>query len=100
MKTDIIMKSAAAVALAASLAGCTKNFVDFNTNKHEATDEQVLPVLAGSLFQQMERTVIIYRDGTGTLDSDYQVSYNLCADTWAGYNARLSVTDATTAASI
>lgn len=87
MKTDIIMKSAAAVALAASLAGCTKNFVDFNTNKHEATDEQVLPVLAGSLFQQMERTVIIYRDGTGILDSDYQVAYNLCADTWAGYNA-------------
>jgi len=81
------MKGTAAVAFAALLAGCTKNFEDYNTNKHEATYEQVSAGLSGALFQQIQRTVILYRDGTGTLDSDYQVSYNLCADTWAGYNA-------------
>ena len=76
------------VASCAALFGCTAKFEDFNTNKHEATYEQVLPVLAGGLFQQIERTVFIYRDGTGNLlDSDYQVCYNLCADTWAGYTA-------------
>lgn len=76
-----------AASCAVLLSGCSKNFMDYNTNKHEATEEQVLPVIAGSLFQQIQRTVILYRDGTGILDSDYQVSYNLCADTWAGYTA-------------
>ena len=84
MKINNIVKLMT-VASCAALFGCTAKFEDFNTNKHEATYEQVLPGLAGGLFQQIERTVIIYRDGTGTLDSDYQVSYNLCADTWAGY---------------
>lgn len=71
----------------AFLAGCVKNFDEYNINGNEATPEQAAPVLSGSLFQQIQRTVILYRDGTGTLDSDYQVSYNLCADTWAGYTA-------------
>ncbi|MGM9748980.1 MAG: SusD/RagB family nutrient-binding outer membrane lipoprotein [Candidatus Cryptobacteroides sp.] len=87
MNIKNIIKCAAAVAIAAVVAGCTKNFEKYNTNQHEATYEQVLPGLVGSLFQQIERTVILYRDGTGTLDSDYQVTYNLCAETWAGYLA-------------
>lgn len=87
MKMNNVIKGAAAVVFAAALAGCTKNFEDYNTNKHEATYEQIKPVLLGSLFQQIERTVIFYRDGTGTLDSDYQIMYNLCAETWAGYLA-------------
>lgn len=88
MKINAILKLMTVASCAAFLSvSCTKNFEDYNTNKHEATYEQILPGLAGGLFQQIERTVIIYRDGTGTLDSDYQVSYNLCADTWAGYNA-------------
>lgn len=80
-------KITAAVLLAASFVGCTKNFEDYNTNKNEGTKEQVQEVLVGSLYQQMQRSVILYRDGSGTLDSDYQVTYNLCADTWAGYTA-------------
>lgn len=71
----------------AFLAGCVKNFEEYNVNDKEATPEQAAPELSGALFQQIQRTVILYRDGTGVLDSDYQVSYNLCADTWAGYTA-------------
>lgn len=89
MNIKTIIKSTAAVSLAAVLTGCTKNFEDYNTNKHEATNDQMLTDdnLTGALFQQLERTVILYRDGTGILDSDYQVTYNLCADTWGGYFA-------------
>ena len=89
MNIGNIIKMMAAVSLAATVAGCTKNFEDFNTNKHEATQDQMLTDdnLTGALFQQIQRTVILYRDGTGTLDSDYQVTYNLCADIWAGYCA-------------
>lgn len=76
-----------ATVFVAILAGCVKNFEDYNINDKEATPEQAASVLSGSLFQQMQRTVLLYRDGTGVLDSDYQVSYNLCADTWAGYTA-------------
>ncbi|MCM1177349.1 MAG: SusD/RagB family nutrient-binding outer membrane lipoprotein [Bacteroidales bacterium] len=87
MKVNNIIKLMAAASGVALLAGCVKNFEEYNVNKHEATPEQAAAVLSGSLFQQIQRTVILYRDGTGTLDSDYQVSYNLCADTWAGYTA-------------
>lgn len=73
------------VASCAALLGCTAKFEEFNTNQHEATYEQVLPGLAGGLFQQMERNVVLYRDGTGPLDSDYQIMYNVCAEAWAGY---------------
>ena len=89
MNINSLIKLTAAVSLAATVAGCTKNFEDFNTNKHEATHDQMLTDdnLTGALFQQLERTVILYRDGTGTLDSDYQVTYNLCADIWSGFFA-------------
>ena len=86
MKNNII-KAAAVVLCFLSIAGCTKNFEYYNTNKHEATREQAEPIILRALFQQMERTVILYRDGSGILDSDYQVTYNLCAETWAGYLA-------------
>lgn len=86
MKKNII--KAVAVSLSVlSLAGCTKNFETYNTNPHEATPEQAAPVILSALFQQMERNVIFYRDGSGILDSDYQIIYNLCAETWAGYLA-------------
>lgn len=75
--------------MAAVLVSCTDRFEAFNTNAHEATYEQMLTDdnLTSSLFQQIERSVIFYRDGTGVLDSDYQIEYNLCSETWAGYMA-------------
>lgn len=71
------------------LASCTANFEDYNTNKHQATYEQAMTDdgLTKALFQQIQRSVIFYRDGTGVLDSDYQIMYNLCAETWCGYMA-------------
>ena len=87
MKINSMLHWMTVASCAVIVSACTKNFEDYNTNHNEATPGQAASVLPGSLFQQLQRTVILYRDGTGTLDSDYQVSYNLCADTWAGYNA-------------
>jgi len=85
---NTIIKGIAALSLAAFAAGCTKNFEDYNTNKHQATEEQMATDdnLFGAFFQQIERSVIIYRDGK-YLDSDYQIMYNLAAETYCGYMA-------------
>lgn len=70
------------------LTSCEDKFVEYNTNSYEATYEQMLADdgFLKAYITQMERSVILYNDGTH-LDSDYQIAYNLCADTWAGYFA-------------
>ena len=78
----------AAVAALTVLAGCTKNFEELAKNVYGVSDEQMAQdgLALGGMLQQLERSVIIYRDGTW-LDSDYQIMYNLCAETWCGYMA-------------
>lgn len=85
---NIIKGLAVAVCFSAMLTSCTKNFEYFNTNQYEATDELMDRdnLRTGAFFNQMQRVVIIYADGT-LLDSDYQVCYNLLADSYAGYLA-------------
>lgn len=85
---NIIKGLAAAVCFSTMLTACTGKFEEFNTNHHEATQEQqeMDNLLTGSLFSQLQRSVIIFGDGT-YLDSDYQVMYNLLADSYAGYLA-------------
>jgi hypothetical protein len=75
-------------ASAAVLASCTKGFENLNKDAYGVTDEQMAQdgLALGGMFQQLERSVIIFRDGT-YLDSDYQIMYNLCAETWCGYMA-------------
>lgn len=82
MKHNLI----AILSLSVLVLSCTGKFEDYNIDPHNINDAQMLTDnnLAGSLFQQMERSVFIYRDGQ-YLDSDYQIMYNLCAETWAGY---------------
>lgn len=95
MKTNIILKSIAAAAFCiAVLGGCTANFEDWNTNKHEATAEQMEQdnLFTGALFAQMERSVIFYagafKNGdSDILDSDYQIAYNLLSEIYGGYFA-------------
>ncbi len=62
--------------------------MEYNTNSYEATYEQMLADdgFLKAFITQMQRSVIVYNDGKH-LDSDYQIGYNLCADTWAGYFA-------------
>ena len=85
---NILKGLAVAVCFSALLTSCTKNFLAFNTNPHEATQEMMDQdnLKTGALFRQLQRSVIFFRDGT-YLDSDYQVMYNLLADSYAGYFA-------------
>ena len=89
MTTKNIFKGlAVAVCFSTMLSACTAKFEDYNTNKHEATEEMMENdnLKTGALFRQIQRAVFFFRDGT-YLDSDYQVMNNLLADTYAGYFA-------------
>ena len=89
MNIKNIFKGIALVALStAVLAGCTKGFENLNKDVFGVSDEQMAQdgLALGGMLQQLERSVIIFRDGT-YLDSDYQIMYNLCAETWCGYMA-------------
>lgn len=88
MKQNFFKYMLAAAAALAVLAGCTKNFENLAKNVYGVSDEQMAQdgLALGGMLQQLERSVIIYRDGTW-LDSDYQIMYNLCAETWCGYMA-------------
>ena len=84
-----IVKYFLAFAAAASVVtGCTKGFENLNQNVFGVSDEDLSKdgLAVGGMLRQLERSVIIYRDGT-YLDSDYQIMYNLCAETWCGYMA-------------
>ena len=76
------------VAAAFVFAGCTKDFENINKNEFGVNDEELSQdgLAVGGMLQQLERSVIIYRAGD-YLDSDYQIMYNLCAETWCGYMA-------------
>lgn len=70
------------------MVGCTSSFESFNTNEHEATEEQMSydNLKTGAFFRQLQRSVVFFKDGT-YLDSDYQISQNVLADSYAGYLA-------------
>jgi hypothetical protein len=83
LKVSLAFVTAALVA-----TGCNKGFEKINENIFGVSDEDLSQdgLAVGGMLQQLERSVIIYRDGT-YLDSDYQIMYNLCAETWCGYMA-------------
>ena len=85
---NIVKYFLAFAAAAALAAGCTKGFENLNQNVFGVNDEDLSMdgLAVGGMLRQLERSVIIYRDGT-YLDSDYQIMYNLCAETWCGYMA-------------
>ena len=87
MKT--ILKGIFTLAVAAcTLVSCTKGFENLNKDRFGVSDDQLAQdgLALGGMLQQLERSVITFRDGT-YLDSDYQIMYNLCAETWVGYMA-------------
>ena len=83
MKTRNILLTIAALAL---LASCTDKFAELSRDHYNAHEEDMAQdnLMVGALFQQLERSVIVYSDGV-YLDSDYQIMYNLCAENWCGY---------------
>ena len=62
---NILKGLAVAVCFSALLTSCTKNYEYFNTNQHEATQEQMDRdgLKTGSFFAQMLKTVYVYNDG-------------------------------------
>lgn len=88
MKTRNIFTAFAASLLLLGLGSCTKNFEEISKDHYNAHEEDLAEdnLKLGSMFQQLERSVMVYADGT-YLDSDYQIMYNLCAETWGGYMA-------------
>ncbi len=89
MNTRNIFKGFAAIAVCAlTLASCTKEFKNINQDEFGVSNEQAAQdgISVGAMLQQMEHSVILYRRGD-YLDSDYQIMYNLTAETWCGYMA-------------
>jgi len=70
------------------MSACTNKFEEYNTNQNQATEEMGShdDLLAGSLFSQLQRSVVIFKDGVN-LSSDYQVAQGLTADIYSGYIA-------------
>lgn len=70
------------------LTACTRKFDDFNTNKHEATEDMMAAdnLKTGAFFSQMQRNIVLFKDGSN-LTSDYQVAQGLTSDVYSGYIA-------------
>ncbi|MCD7901492.1 MAG: SusD/RagB family nutrient-binding outer membrane lipoprotein [Bacteroides sp.] len=68
---------------------CTDSFEGYNTNKHEATEEMMEAddLKTGSFFTQMQKNVVLFKDGGGNESSDYQVAQGLSSDLFSGYIA-------------
>ena len=83
MNTRNIFKGIAAIAAIALVAfSCTKNYPNINQDEFGVSKEQASQdgISVGAM------SVILYRRGE-YLDSDYQIMYNLNAETWCGYMA-------------
>ncbi len=92
MRTDktIFWKNLTLLSVLAAViaSGCTRNFDDLNTNRHEATEDMMATdnLKTGAFFSQMLRNVVMFNDGTN-LTSDYQVAQGLTSDAYSGYIA-------------
>ncbi len=78
-KLTIICKASLLAALAVAMAGCTKNFVEYNTNPNETTKREV-----GALFLQMVQNVRPVQQ-TDFGSDRYQTVENMVGDGYAGY---------------
>ena len=65
MNTNKILSIIAAAALALGMTGCTAKFAEISKDQHNAHLDDMLQddLLLGSMFQQLERSVIVYSDG-------------------------------------
>ncbi len=70
-----------------TLSGCTDKFEEWNTNKHQATDEmmQYDNLSTGSYFVQMQKNVFPIAQPPDYGDEVYQTVQNLAGDVYSGY---------------
>ncbi len=83
----IIQKYLTVIVIFIVIGGCTKNFEDFNTNPHQATEEMLKydNLSTGSFFVQMEKNVFPIAQQPNFGDEVYQVMQNLAGDVYSGY---------------
>lgn len=76
-----------AVCSLALVSSCNNLFEGLNHSSREAYEEDLEKdnLNTGSSFTQMINNVVLYKDGTGTESSDYQVAQGLSADLYSGY---------------
>lgn len=67
--------------------GCTKNFKDYNTNPHQATEDMLQQdnLSTGSFFIQMQKNVFPVAQQPDFGDEVYQTMQNLAGDVFSGY---------------
>lgn len=82
------IRFAAFVIIAIFIFGCTDKFMDYNENKHQASEEMMSwdNLKTGSFFAQLQRNVVMFKDGINAA-SDYQVAQGLSSDLYSGYVA-------------
>lgn len=70
-----------------TIANCTKNFKEYNTNPNNATDEmmQYDNLATGVFFSQMEQNIFPTAQQPAFGDEMYQVVQNLAGDVYSGY---------------
>lgn len=68
-------------------SGCTKNFEDYNTNPHQATEEMLQHdnLISGGFFVQMQKNVFPVAQQPDFGDEVYQTMQNLAGDVYSGY---------------
>lgn len=71
-----------------SMIGCTDSFMEYNENKHQASEEMMSwdNLKTGAFFAQLQRNVVMFKDGINA-SSDYQVAQGLTSDLYSGYVA-------------
>ena len=82
------MKLVAFIVIGILISGCTDSFMDYNENKHQASEEMMSwdNLKTGSFFAQLQRNVVLFKDGINA-SSDYQVAQGLSSDLFSGYVA-------------
>lgn len=81
-------KLVACIIMGTLISGCTDPYMDYNENKHQASEEMMSwdNLKTGSFFAQLQRNVVLFKDGINS-SSDYQVAQGLSSDLYSGYVA-------------
>jgi hypothetical protein len=86
-RSDSFIKIVGCLAILLLSFGCTKEFDNYNTNPHQATEEmlQYDNLSAGAFFVQMQKNVFPIAQQPEFGDEVYQTMQNLAGDVYSGY---------------
>lgn len=86
-RSFFLKKLPVCAAMLVLIGGCTKNYEEYNTNTHQATQETLQKdnLIAGSFFVQMQKNVFPIAQQPDFGDEVYQTMQNLAGDVFSGY---------------